>query len=186
VPGGALTLHKRWLRSRKHFLLPVAVLAKMFRGKFLAYLRRAFRHGKLRFAGELSQLSSELGFRNFIQPAVSANWVVYCKPPFDGPQQVLKYLARYTHRIAISNHRLLGLDNGIVSFLWKDYRDHCRTKIMSLTTSDNSVFNLPFLGFSFPLQLVRFQTPISFRQKTMLLNTALLHCARYRDLFASP
>lgn len=152
VPGGALTSDNRWLSSRKHFLLPVAVLAKMFRGKFLAYLRSAFQNGKLRFAGELSHLSSKVEFRNFIQPAASANWVVYCKPPFGGPQQMLKYLARFTHRIAISNHRLLSLHNAVVSFFWKDYRDHCRTKIMSLTAQE---FIRRFLMHIVPARFVR-------------------------------
>lgn len=141
VPGGGVSPDgHRWVPCRPGFFLPVQVLSRMFRGKFLAYLRQAFDGGKLRFDGMLAYLANPAAFRDFlrqarksIDPELSGTeWVVYCKPPFGGPAQVLDYLGRYTHRVAISNHRLVRLEDGKVTFRWKDYRHANRLRLMTL------------------------------------------------------
>ena len=110
------------------------VLSRLFRKKFLRTLGTAFRNGKLHFSGELRNLADPSAFRALCRQAVRIEWVVYAKPPFAGPQRVLKYLARYTHRVAISNHRLRSLENGSVSFDWKDYTHRNRTGTMTVDT----------------------------------------------------
>ena len=108
VPGGGLAQdHSRWIASRSTFLLPVKVLSRVFRGKFVAGLRRLFARHQLRFFGECMPLHEEQHFAFFLRTLYRQDWVVYAKPPFGGPEHVLHYLARYTHRVAISNHRLL-------------------------------------------------------------------------------
>ena len=105
VPGGGIALdQRRWISCRRQFLFPVKVLSRLFRAKFVAYLKTAFRDGKLGFHGELKSLSQRRNFVEWLSPVAGTEWVVYAKPPFGGPRQVLKYLARYTHRVAISNH----------------------------------------------------------------------------------
>jgi hypothetical protein len=108
------------------------VLSRFFCKRFLMYLRSAFRKGKLRFHGELASLAAPAAFEALCKKAEDIDWVVYAKPPFGGPEQVLKYLARYTHRVAISNRRLLSMADGHVTFEWKDYADGNRTKTMTL------------------------------------------------------
>jgi len=133
VPGGGISPdNARWIACRKSFFLPVAVLSCLFRKKFLIYLRKAFQKGKLHFRGELESLAQPAAFEALCQKADQVNWVVYAKPPFGGPEQVLKYLARYTHRVAISNRRLLSLADGHVTFEWKDYADGNQIKTMTL------------------------------------------------------
>jgi hypothetical protein len=133
VPGGGLSSNgSRWIACRKSFFLPVRVLSRLFRKKFLHALETAFRNGKLHFSGELRNLADPSAFRALCQQAARIDWVVYAKPPFGGPQRVLKYLARYTHRVAISNHRLRWLENGSVNFDWKDYTHRNRTGTMTL------------------------------------------------------
>ena len=124
VPGGGLC-HKqdRWIHGRRRFLLPVKVLSALFRRLFLEALQQAHSAGKLKFFGERKDLADPLRFATFLAPLRKGKWVVYAKPPFGGPQKVLEYLGRYTHRVAISNHRLLAMQDGQVSFAWKDYRD---------------------------------------------------------------
>src|SRR6266852_6251592 len=108
VPGGGLAPeHRRWIRAPHHFFLPVKVLSKVFRGKFVAGLRRAFRQNKLLFFGACRPLAHEKAFSSFLRTLFRQDWVVYAKKPFGGPEHVLHYLARYTHRVAISNHRLV-------------------------------------------------------------------------------
>ena len=136
VSGGGLTSDRSWIKSGKRFFLSVAVLSSLFRGKFLSALNRAFRKGRLRFAGKLSSLSSKSNFGSFLSVPAKKKWVVYCKPPFAGPQVVLQYLGRYTHRIAISNHRLVSLENDNVTFRWKDYREGGCQKMMTLTVQE--------------------------------------------------
>jgi hypothetical protein len=129
VPGGGLSPERdRWIASRDQFLLPVKVLSRVFRGKFLAFLRTAFRKGKLQFHGRLVALD----FDALLNRAFGCEWVVYTKPPFGGPEQVLRYLANYTHRVAISNHRILSMADGNVSFRWKDYAHGSKKKKMTL------------------------------------------------------
>jgi Putative transposase len=152
VAGGALNGDHCWISSGKRFILPVKVLALLFRGKFLSALNRAFRRRELRFCGKLSALSSKTNFDSFLSVPAKKNWVVYCKPPFGGPNQVLQYLGRYTHRIAISNHRLIRLENGNVSFRWKDYRNGGSQKVMTLTAQE---FIRRFLMHVVPCGFVR-------------------------------
>jgi Putative transposase/Transposase zinc-binding domain len=122
VPGGGLTPDRsRWIACRRQFLLPVKVLSRLFRAKFIAYLHTAFRAGKLGFHGELKSLGEKWSFAQWLKRLTATEWVVYAKPPFGGPQQVLKYLARYTHRVAISDQRLVSLEDGRVTFRWKNY-----------------------------------------------------------------
>jgi hypothetical protein len=133
VPGGGISPDgSRWIACRKSFFLPVRVLGRLFRNKFLKSLRSAFRKGDLRLSGELASLKEPAVFQSLCRQAARIEWVVYAKPPFGGPERVLKYLARYTHRVAISNHRLQSLKDGRVSFAAKDYADRGRTKTLSL------------------------------------------------------
>jgi hypothetical protein len=153
VPGGGISPDgSRWIACRKSFFLPVRVLSRLFRKKFLRSLRAAFRKDDLHFAGDLRDLAEPAAFRSLCQQAVRNEWVVYAKPPFGGPERVLKYLARYTHRVAISNHRLRTLENARVSFDWKDYAHRGRTKIMTL---DAVEFIRRFLLHVLPSGLVR-------------------------------
>ena len=134
VPGGGLSAdHARWISSRSHFFLPVKVLSCVFRGKFVAGLKRAFRRKKLVFHGTCLPLSNEKAFAQFLRTLFRQDWVVYSKPPFGGPKHVLQYLARYTHRVAISNHRIIDVTDTHVAFLWKDYAHHNRRRVMTLT-----------------------------------------------------
>jgi len=136
VPGGGISPdNSRWIpcrRYRKSFFLPGKVLSRYFRKRFLIHLRKSFQKGKLQFHGELESLGHPVAFEALCQKASRMEWVVYAKPPFGGPEQVLKYLARYTHRVAISNRRLLSMEDGRVTFEWKDYADGNQTKTMTL------------------------------------------------------
>jgi hypothetical protein len=154
VPGGGISLDgSRWIACPKSsFFLPVRVLSRRFRKKFLRQLGRALRKGTLRFSGELLPLAEPAGFRALCEKAAQIEWVVHVKPPFGGPQRVLKYLARYTHRVAISNHRLRSLENGRVTFEWKDYARRSRTKTMTL---DAVEFMRRFLLHVLPSGMVR-------------------------------
>ncbi len=135
IPGGGLRLsdgNERWLSCRDGFFLPVRVLSRMFRGKFLALLLRAFEQQKLQFHGRLVDLHHPKAWESWLEPLRNKNRVVYSKPPFGGPTQVLKYLARYTHRVAIANQRILSCDKGKVRFTWKDYAHSSRKRTMIL------------------------------------------------------
>ncbi len=133
VPGGGFSSDgARWIHSRKDYFLPVRVLSRVFRGKFIDLLKRAYHKGKLTFHGNLKPLEQSQQFQRWLDVAVRTQWVVYAKPPFGGPRQVLKYLARYTHRVAISNQRLVALEQGHVRFNWKDYANGGTTKLMTL------------------------------------------------------
>ncbi|WP_027545409.1 IS91 family transposase [Bradyrhizobium sp. WSM2254] len=133
VPGGGISPDgTRWISCRRKFLLPVLVLARLFRRLFLDYLRKAFDAGDLQFFSSLESLRTRDAFLRHIAPIQKKDSVVYAKRPFAGPEQVLKYFARYTHRIAISNNRLLDIDDGKVQFRWKDYRNGHRQKTMTL------------------------------------------------------
>jgi hypothetical protein len=123
VPGGGISLDgARWVGARSDFLVHVNVLARLFRGKMLAMLTDAHRAGQLQFFTTHAGLADKRAFKRFIGPLRHINWVVYCKAPFAGPQQVLRYLSRYTHRVAISNRRLVAADDAGIAFRWKDYR----------------------------------------------------------------
>ena len=136
VPGGGLSHDgSRWISSPSNFLVHVNVLARLFRGKFLAMLTQAHGEGRMKFFNTHAQLADKRVFKRFLAPLRRITWVVYCKDPFAGPEQVLRYLSRYTHRVAISNRRLLAADDGGVTFRWKDYRidGPGRWKTMTLT-----------------------------------------------------
>jgi hypothetical protein len=123
VPGGGLSPDgTRWIACRPVFFLPVRVLSRLFRRLFLTALHDAFADGQLRFTASLQALADPQGFADHVKPARHTEWVVYAKPPFAGPQQVLDYVGRYTHRVAIANQRLLAMDDGHVRFRYKDYR----------------------------------------------------------------
>ena len=139
VPGGGIALDgTRWISSRPAFLLPVRVLGKLFRRLFLTRLLQMHDTGRLAFFGPLAPLADRRAFLRYFAPARKARWVVYAKPPFAGPQAVLAYLARYTHRVAISNRRLIGFDASGVTFRYKDYRraDPDRQQVMTLSSDE--------------------------------------------------
>ena len=137
LPGGGLSPdHTRWIPSPPNFFLPVRVLSRVFRGKFVAGLRQAFHANQLAFFGECLSLADEKAFAAFLRTLFREEWVVYAKAPFGGPEHVLQYLARYTHRVAISNHRLLAVDGDHVTFRWKDYAHHNKCRAMTLTLEE--------------------------------------------------
>ena len=139
VPGGGLSADgTQWIACRSGFFLPVKVLSKLFRRLFLEGLIRLHNAGKLKFFGELSKLADPGVFATHLAPLRTTDWIVYAKPPFGGPEAVLAYLSRYTHRVAISNHRLVSADASTVAFRWKDYRikKGDRMKVMRLTTDE--------------------------------------------------
>ena len=137
VAGGGISLDgSRWVSCRPGFFLPVRVLSRLFCRLFLESLEAAFDAGKLQFLSCLAALRDRLQFLSYLAAVREREWVVYAKPPFAGPQQVLDYVGRYTHRVAISNNRILEIDNGQVVFRWKDYRNRSRQKIMTLTADE--------------------------------------------------
>lgn len=137
VPGGGISADgQRWVACRPGFFLPVRVLSRLFRRLFLELLQQAFDSGELHFFNSLEGLQDRLALAKYIAPATQAEWVVYAKPPFGGPKQVLEYLGRYTHRVAISNNRLLEFNEGAVTFAWKDYRHESKNKTMRLDAQE--------------------------------------------------
>jgi len=137
VPGGGISPDRsRWIACRPGFFLPVKVLSRLFRRLFLAALQKAFAAGKLTFHSQLEPLRDAKAFAKYLAPVAQSEWVVYAKPPFGGSAQVLNYLARYTHRVAISNNRLLSMGDGKVSFLWKDYKHDCARRTMTLDADE--------------------------------------------------
>lgn len=153
VPGGGLSLDgERWVACRPGFFLPVKVLSRRFRTLFLTALGQAFRDGELNFFSELKPLAERRKFTELLASARRTEWIVYAKRPFGGPQQVLDYLGRYTHRVAISNDRLLSMEDGTVCFRWKDYRHSSRQKIMAIAAGE---FIRRFLLHVLPTGFVR-------------------------------
>jgi hypothetical protein len=136
VSGGPSLDGKRWVACRKDFFLPVRVLSRLFRRLFLAGLRNAFETDSLVFCGDLAKLGQPAAFARRLDALRRLDWVVYAKPPFGGPKQVLAYLGRYTHRVAIANSRLLSLADGNVRFTWKDYRHGAKTQSMALEAGE--------------------------------------------------
>ena len=132
VPGGGLDKLGGWVPSKKKFFLPVKVMSRKLRGKFLALLREAFKSGGLHFYGDIKCLELPGPFGQLLAPLYHKEWIVYCKPPFKTAATVVEYLGRYTHRVAISNNRILGMENDTVSFKWRDYKDNNKWKVMTL------------------------------------------------------
>src|SRR5213594_453892 len=137
VPAGGLSPdHTCWVRSRDNYFLPKEVLREVFRGKFVDALEQAFHNGQLNFQGDLKLLAQPKIFAAWLRPLFRQNWVVYLKPPFGGPAYVLQYLGRYTHRVAISNHRLVSFANGQVTFRWRDSAHNNEQKLMPLSLDE--------------------------------------------------
>ena len=137
IPAGGLSPDGLgWVHTRDHFFLPVTVLRRVFRGKFVDGLRRRFRQRQLTFVGTLQPLANEKAFPAFLPPRFRQNWVVYAKPPFAGPRHVLGYLARYTHRVAITNQRLVDFEGERVTFRWKDYAHGNKKRMMTLSAAE--------------------------------------------------
>jgi len=179
VPGGGLAPDgTRWVACRPHFFLPVRVLSRRFRRTFLTLLRDAFLRGKLHYHGRLAPLADPTAWRRWVQGLERVEWVVYAKPPFGGPRQVLKYLARYTHRVAIANQRLVSVADGHVTFRWKDYAHDRRPSTMKL---DAVEFLRRFLLHRLPrgFHHIRQYGLLGNRHRTT-------HLARCRDLLGQP
>jgi hypothetical protein len=137
VPAGGLSPdHTRWIRSRDNYFLPKQVLQEVFRGKFVDALKEAFQNGQLHFHGDLKLLAQPKTFAAWLRPLHRQDWVVYLKPPFGGPEYVVHYLGRYTHRVAISNHRLVSFVDGQVTFRWRDSTHHNEQKLMTLSVDE--------------------------------------------------
>ncbi|HZS95305.1 MAG TPA: IS91 family transposase [Terriglobales bacterium] len=153
VPAGGLSPdHTRWVRSRDNYFLPKEVLREIFRGKFVDALEQAFQNGQLRFEGDLKLLAQPKIFAAWLRPLYRQDWVVYLKRPFGGPEYVLQYLGRYTHRVAISNHRLVSLTDGQVTFRWRDSAHHNEQKLLPLSLNE---FLCRFLLHILPQGFVR-------------------------------
>jgi hypothetical protein len=156
VPGGGLSVdRRRWIGSRPDFFLPVRVLSALFRGKFIHQLRSLHQAGELQFPGKIRDLASPRAFRELLDGLFAKDWVVYCKPPFGGPQQVLEYLSRYTHRVAISNDRLVRMDNEQVVFRYRDRAHGDRLREMTLPGEE---FVRRFLLHVLPDRFVRIRS----------------------------
>jgi hypothetical protein len=179
VTGGALAADRsRWIAGRSSFLFPVSALSMVFRAKYLAGLHRAFEAGALTFAGGTAEVADRHAFRAFLGRLRTLDWVVYAKRPFAGPEQVLTYLGRYTHRVALSNDRLIDHRDGRVWFRWKDYADHDRVKIMTLEVDE---FLRRFLLHVVPRGFMR------IRHFGLLANrTRRRTLTRCRDLLGQP
>jgi hypothetical protein len=151
IPGGGLsTGRQRFVYGRRQFFLPVRVLGAFFRRRFLEELEKLYAGGRLQFFGPLESLRDAAAFARYLDPLRQAKWVVYAKPPFGGPLQVIQYLGRYTHRVAISNRRLVKLENGQVSFEWKDYREKQVDQQIKVMTVPAAEFIRRFLQHSVP------------------------------------
>ncbi len=133
VPGGGLNQLVQWIPSKKKFFLPVKVVSRKFRGKFLSLLKQAFYDGILAFHGQIKHLEFLQEFEMFLTPIYQQEWVVYCKPPFKTAATVVEYLGRYTHRVSISNNRILDCKDGNVTFKWRDYKDNNEWKVTTIT-----------------------------------------------------
>jgi hypothetical protein len=153
LPAGGLSLdHTHWVKSRGRFFLPIKVLSRVFRGKCVAALQCASRDGQLRFSGNLALLSQPKIFAAWLRPLFRKDWAVYAKPPFGGPEYVLQYLGRYTHRVAISNHRLVSFAGGRVTFRWRDSAHNDEQKLLTLSLDE---FLRRFLLHLLPKRFVR-------------------------------
>jgi len=179
VPAGGLARDgSRWIDSSRRFFLPVKALSKVFCGKFCEELRELFKQDRLQFHGSLEQLATPGAFSRFLWQLGQKDWVVYAKPPFGGAEHVLNYLARYTHRVAISNHRLLAFENDRVSFRWRDYAHGGKKKVMTVSADE---FLRRFLLHVLPKGLVRIRHFGLFANRRR--SAALERC---RELLGTP
>ena len=180
IPGGGVSPdHSRWMACTPGFFLPVRVLSRLFRRLFLQALQQAFDKGRLQFPGEIESLRQRAAFVEYLQPLAKAEWVVYAKPPFGGPAHVLDYLGRYTHRVAISNNRLVRHADHQVTFRYKDYRQGGRDKHKLMTLHEDE-FTRRFLTHILPagFQKIRFYGLLSHRHRQQALDLCrrLLQC----------
>jgi Putative transposase len=166
--GGLAPDHSRWIRSQRSFFLPIKVLSRVFRGKFVAGLNTAFRQGKLQFHGHLVPLAQPRSFASWLRLLFRHDWVVYAKRPFRGPEHALRYLGNYTHRVAISNHRLVALADGGVTFRWRDSAHGNKKRRMTLPVDE---FLRRFLLHLLPRGFVRIRNFgfLANRQRAQLL-----------------
>ena len=132
LTGGGLSYKNEWISFRNDYFLPVKVMSRLFRGKLLDYIKKEYYKGRLKLSEEMNDLRVINNFEDFIGNLKSKEWVVYCKPLFKNPEKVLEYFGRYTHRVAISNYRIIKIENDKIYFKWKDYGDNNKTKIMVL------------------------------------------------------
>jgi hypothetical protein len=182
VPGGGLTLDgSRWTATSSRFFLPVRVLSRVFRGKFTAELKQLLLQDKLQFHSSLKELAAPERFQRFLRQLFSKDWVVYAKPPFGGPDHVLNYLSRYTHRVAISNQRLVSFKDDHVSFRWKDYAAGSKQKVMTVSTNE---FLRRFLIHVLPKGLVRIRHFGLFANRKR--SASLLRCRFLLKVAAPP
>jgi len=182
VTGGGISRDgTRWVACRRGFFLPVRVLSRLFRRLFLQSLQRAFDSGRLRFGGALAALADPAAFARHVAPTRRTEWVVYAKRPFAGPRQVLDYVGRYTHRVAISNHRLVEMTDDDVRFRWKDYRAASQPKTMTLAATE---FIQRFLQHVLPLgfQRIRYYGLLGNRYRT----EKLARCRQLLHMTAPP
>jgi len=166
--GGLAPDHSHWISSQRSFFLPVKVLSRVFRGKFVAGLRTAFREGKLQFHGHLIPLAQPRTFASWLRLLFSHDWIVYAKRPFGGPEHALRYLGNYTHRVALSNHRLVALTNDDVIFRWRDSAHGNKKRLMTLPVDE---FLRRFLLHLLPRGFVRIRNFgfLANRQRALLL-----------------
>lgn len=137
VPSGGLSLDStRWIKSKKNFFIPIKVLSRKFRGKFLSYFKKLYYNNELKLIRKAKELSEKHIFHCWIDKLYKKEWVVYCKAPFKSAEFVLEYLGRYTHRVAISNNRIVNIENGFVTFKWRDYKDENKQKFMTLKAEE--------------------------------------------------
>jgi hypothetical protein len=181
VPGGGLSLDaQRWVPCRSGFFLPVRVLSRFFRRRFLQLLERAFDDGELEFFSDLATLREQTAFHHYLDPLRAKEWIVYSKAPFAGPEAVLDYVGRYTHRVAISNNRLLDIGDGRVTFRYRDYRHKDAQKTMTLSAHE---FIRRFLLHVLPLglQRIRYYGFLGNRYREAKLD----HCRRLLQMDAA-
>lgn len=153
IPAGALSPDgRRWIAARADFLFPVKALARVFRGKFVDLLKQSFAQQRLTFPGRTAGVGTPEGFRALISQLFQKNWIVYCKPPFGGPAKVLDYLGRYTHRVAIANHRIRAVQEGNVTFSYRDRRDGDKLKSITVPAEE---FIRRFLLHALPASFMR-------------------------------
>jgi hypothetical protein len=186
VPAGGLSPdHTRWIHSRHRFFLPIEVLGCVFRGKFVAALRQAFAAGKLGFHGQLKSFAQPQAFSSLLRQLFRHHWVVYAKRPFGGPEYALRYLGRYTHRVAISNHRLVGFVDGQVTFRWRDSAHKNKKRLMTLPVEE---FLRRFLLHLLPRGYVRIRHFgfLANRRRAALLPLCLLLLGTATESQATP
>jgi hypothetical protein len=180
---------KRWIAVRRRFFLPVKVLSKLFQRLFLEALEKAYAQGQLQFFGDLERLRDPSAFARYLAPLRRSAWVVYAKAPFGGPQRVLEYLGRYTHRVAISNSRLLQLEDGQVSFAWRDYRHQGTPQPQKVMTVSAEEFIRRFLQHALPpgFQRIRYYGFLAnCHRAEMLALCRRLSAPHHSDLLPRP